>query len=170
MINSQVFWLVGDRIIIKLAEYLFTPNVCNHFQILKIFISNFRIDGGFEFINQTDTKMGKAIYLIVIMAFIAGCQGKTEKEENQDTDQEMVVAPENVELVSIDIEGMTCTGCENTIEGGISELEGIVEVTASHVDGNATVKYDKSRASIEQMKGAIEKKGYTVVGHETILE
>jgi copper chaperone CopZ len=114
--------------------------------------------------------MGKAIYLIVIMAFITGCQGKTEKEENQDTDQEMVVAPENVELISIDIEGMTCTGCENTIKGGISELEGIVEVTASHVDGNATVKYDKSRASIDQMKGAIEKKGYTVVGHETILE
>jgi copper chaperone CopZ len=115
----------------------------------------------------------KNIFCILILAMLmVGCSGNKEKstEDIDTTDQELVIAPENLLKVRFDVGGMTCTGCENTVIKGISELDGISEVTASHMDSVAIVSFDKTKATPQQMSEAIAKKGYEVLGHEIISE
>lgn len=59
-----------------------------------------------------------------------------------------------------DVEGMTCGGCEVAVKRVVNELDGVVEVEASHREGRATVIYDPERATPEQIVQAIERLGY----------
>ena len=58
------------------------------------------------------------------------------------------------------VEGMTCGGCEVGVKVAVKKLEGIEKVTASHQEGRATVTYDPSKVSAEDIEAAIEKIGY----------
>lgn len=101
--------------------------------------------------------------LLIFIAFIlAGCNN-TPEGKNEQTKEKAQVNAENVVLIDIDVNGMTCTGCENTIKNGVSELEGIVSVEASHLDGKTYVKADTSLVNPEQIKEVIKEKGYEVV-------
>jgi len=64
----------------------------------------------------------------------------------------------------LNVEGMTCTGCEESIQKSVNALPGIVEVTASHTDSLTTVAFDPGLASVEQIQEAITKVGYIVTG------
>lgn len=103
--------------------------------------------------------MKKVIYLIPIALFLSfvACNSGTSQ---QDTQKQEVINPA---IVEIGVEGMTCTGCENSINKSIEKLEGIVEVSSSHVDKKTVVKYDESKTSEEQIKAAIMQVGYTVI-------
>lgn len=78
--------------------------------------------------------------------------------------QVVYVQESQVETVTFDIEGMTCTGCEATVENAAAAVEGVLEVDASYDSGKATIKYDRSQTSREKVKAAINKTGYTVAG------
>lgn len=64
--------------------------------------------------------------------------------------------------VEISINGMTCTGCEQTIQAGISGLDGVESVKATFTDGKAVVVFDPGKADTVKMKEIITGKGYTV--------
>ena len=69
----------------------------------------------------------------------------------------------NVVEAKINIEGMTCTSCEHTIDYSLKTTNGVLDATSSYKTGVAKVKYDKSKVSPEQLKKAIEDKtGYKV--------
>jgi copper chaperone CopZ len=102
-------------------------------------------------------------FLLIISVFIlSGCNNATEDKSEQTTEK-TEVNYENVVLIDMDVNGMTCTGCENTIKSGVSELEGIVSVEASHVDGKTYVKADTALVKPEQIREVIKEKGYEVV-------
>ena len=65
-------------------------------------------------------------------------------------------------FIEVSIGGMTCTGCEQTIQAGITRLEGIKSVKASYVAGNALVEYYPGITDTVKMKAAITGSGYTV--------
>jgi len=65
-------------------------------------------------------------------------------------------------IIEVSIGGMTCTGCEQTIQSGISKLEGIKSVKASYVTGNALVEYYSGVTDTVKIKEAITGSGYTV--------
>lgn len=65
-------------------------------------------------------------------------------------------------VIEVSIGGMTCTGCEETIQSGISKLEGIKSVKASYVTGNALVEYYSGVTDTVKIKEAITGSGYTV--------
>jgi copper chaperone CopZ len=67
-----------------------------------------------------------------------------------------------VKAVEIAISGMTCTGCEQTIQAGISGVEGVKTVTASHTDGKAIVTFSGSDSDTALFRTAITDKGYVV--------
>ena len=54
-------------------------------------------------------------------------------------------------------------GCENAVKKSINSLEGIAEVSASHVDSVAVVKYDATKTSPEEIEGKIGEAGYAVL-------
>ena len=62
------------------------------------------------------------------------------------------------------IEGMSCAGCERSIQKVIGNLSG---VTSAHADlGSASmeVEYDPSVVNIDDIKTAVSKLGYKIIG------
>uniref|UniRef100_UPI004047B35F mercuric transport protein MerTP n=1 Tax=Mariniflexile sp. TaxID=1979402 RepID=UPI004047B35F len=80
------------------------------------------------------------------------------------TNKEVVVVSEaNVETLNFDIEGMTCNGCAAHVENEVNKLSGIISVTASYENENATVTFDKSKTTKEDIEKAINGTGYKVI-------
>ena len=66
--------------------------------------------------------------------------------------------------VTLNVEGMTCEGCENSVKAGVESLEGISTVESSFEEGWTKVKYDKSTTTIAEIEGKITDTGYEVKG------
>ena len=81
---------------------------------------------------------------------------------NQQNQEVVYVQESQVETVTFIIEGMTCAGCEATVENAASSVEGVLIVDASYDTGKATIKYDRSKADHEKIIDAIDKTGFTV--------
>ncbi|MGK7370922.1 MAG: mercuric transport protein MerTP [Candidatus Halalkalibacterium sp. M3_1C_030] len=78
-------------------------------------------------------------------------------------DKQVVYVQESqVQTITWDIKGMTCTGCEATVENAASGVDGVLEADASYDTGKATIKYDKSKTNREAIIAAINKTGFTV--------
>lgn len=60
------------------------------------------------------------------------------------------------------IEGMMCSGCEKRVNNAVTSLDGVSECKACAQDNNATVVFDSSKVSEDQIKEAIEEIGYDV--------
>lgn len=80
----------------------------------------------------------------------------------------VVVEQNNVKQVEFIIKGMTCTGCEGHVTHEVEKLEGIIEITVSYENGNAIVKFDKAKTSIDEIEKAINSTGYEVTAHKVI--
>lgn len=63
--------------------------------------------------------------------------------------------------VKLEIKGMSCGHCVNSVEGAVKTLgaKGKVDLAAN----TATIEYDENQTSLEAIKEAIEEQGYTVV-------
>ena len=94
-------------------------------------------------------------YLFVIFIFITACQHHKAPENSINIDTSAIV--------TIPVEGMTCEGCENTIEMNVNELEGIKYVKASHLNKNVKLIFDSSKVSLNQVKDKIKETGYIVM-------
>ena len=106
--------------------------------------------------------MKKTLMILVAAALLSGCNTTSEKKE-QTEPKEQAPAVEWVE-VTLNVEGMTCDGCENAIKAGVESLEGIAEVESSHEEGWTRVKFDKAVTSVEAIEGKITDTGYEVKG------
>ena len=86
-----------------------------------------------------------------------------------DTNNTIVVINEsNITEVKLYIEGMTCTGCEESVDYTLRNQEGVLSAVSSYETGIADVKYDKSKVKPEQLAQAIEDEvGYKVKSYET---
>ena len=93
--------------------------------------------------------------LIFSSALFSACNEEVEEEETVNTEQ--------LSTVEIKVEGMTCTGCENTVTNAIMELSGINHAKLSHTLGNAIVEFDGSKTNKEEIVNAINESGYKVV-------
>lgn len=63
--------------------------------------------------------------------------------------------------ITLNVEGMSCTHCVNSIEGAIKEIGGYAKVNLG--DSTVTVEYDESKLTIETVKQTIEDQGYSVI-------
>jgi copper chaperone CopZ len=101
------------------------------------------------------------LFQIVLLVSLIACNSSNTKPTNQPGEILSEITAE------IGVEGMTCTGCENSINKSVEKLEGIVEVTSSHIDKKTVVKFDESKISIEQIKEAITQVGYKIIEEQT---
>lgn len=65
------------------------------------------------------------------------------------------------------IEGMSCGHCVNHVKAALIELSGVTSVEVSLTDKTAEFEATKE-VSDEDIKGAIDEAGYTVVGIEAL--
>jgi len=82
---------------------------------------------------------------------------------NTNNKEVVVVSEANMETLNFDIEGMTCNGCAAHVENEVNKLSGIISVTASYDNENATVTFDKSKTTKEDIIKAINGTGYKVI-------
>jgi len=72
------------------------------------------------------------------------------------------VQESQVQTITLDIEGMTCTGCEATVKNAAYQLEGVLEVKANYKTGEATITYNQSMLQPKDIEEAINKTGFSV--------
>lgn len=81
---------------------------------------------------------------------------------NKEQSNIVYVQESHVQTITMDIEGMTCAGCEASVEYAANSVEGVLEADASYDTGKATIKYDQSKATQDTIIAAINKTGFTV--------
>jgi copper chaperone CopZ len=91
--------------------------------------------------------------LIVNVALAASC-GNRNKSEN--------TSQATASVIEVSIGGMTCTGCEQTIQRNLGKLDGVKSVKASFTAGSAVVEYFPERVDTLKMKESVTGSGYSV--------
>ena len=62
------------------------------------------------------------------------------------------------------VEGMTCSGCERTIQKVVGNIEGVRSSKADLKSSTVSVEYDPEKVSIERIRSAVNGVGYKFVG------
>ncbi len=101
-------------------------------------------------------------FLIVFCFFLAfGCSNSSPNKSASDSKPQI---GESVKLAALElsIQGMSCTGCEQTIQSGLTGLKGVKHVKASFKDGKAYVEYLPGLADTIKMRESITASGYVL--------
>ncbi len=89
------------------------------------------------------------------MIFAVSCGGGNSKKAPE--------TPAATATIDLSIEGMTCTGCENTICSNLEKIPGVKSVTASHTGGNAVIEYEEGKVDTAKIKETVNGLGYKAV-------
>jgi Cu+-exporting ATPase len=99
-------------------------------------------------------------FAVVITLFAVSCKKEASPETKEVATAKTEIAAENLETASFTIEGMTCeVGCAKTIESKLAGTDGVSEATVDFETKIATVKFDKTKQSIESLTKIVEKVG-----------
>jgi mercuric ion transport protein len=83
--------------------------------------------------------------------------------------KETAIAQADLLEARLTIKGMTCEGCENSVNYALASREGVVEATSDYETGTALVTYDASVVGPEAFREIIESEvGYQVTKVEII--
>lgn len=61
---------------------------------------------------------------------------------------------------------ISCGHCKQSIEGAVSQLEGVTSVDVEIEPRRVNLAYDEARVDLEKIKAAIEEAGYEVPDQE----
>ena len=64
---------------------------------------------------------------------------------------------------TFNVPDMSCGHCKAAVEGGLKELPGVEKAKPDIGRGTVEVSYEDGTVTTEDLKGAIEEAGYTVV-------
>lgn len=114
-------------------------------------------------------KITKTILTLVLVGtLLTSCKEKTNSSEladkeavkTQEAKKEVVIADENKQTASFEIEGMTCAiGCAKTIEEELSGLDGVQKATVDFDSKKATVIFDKTVQNQDKFTKVVETTG-----------
>ncbi len=106
--------------------------------------------------------MKKLLYLIFVVMIAAACGNSSQNQTSTAPD----VEPDNLTEISLDVKGMTCSGCENSVKRSLGEQVGVYAAEASHESELVVVRFDPAAIGIDQITEAISRVGYKVVGEK----
>ncbi len=67
------------------------------------------------------------------------------------------------EVKTLNVEGMSCSHCENSVKKAVGALNGVSEVTVDLQLKKVSIQFDAEKVSLDIIKEAIEDQGYDVV-------
>ncbi|MFQ5709703.1 MAG: cation transporter [bacterium] len=103
------------------------------------------------------------LVLLLGVALFSGCSKNGERSPEESNQ----VATANVQKVTLDVQGMTCSGCEYNVESALKKVDGVAAVKADYKKAMAEIQYDPSVASVEEMVAAVNKTGYKASAPKT---
>lgn len=101
------------------------------------------------------------IVATILVSF--ACKGTPPANESSETQ-----ATHETIVLDVSIEGMTCTGCESTIESTVASINGISSVDAMHASGKAMIEASIVNLDTIMIKNKIEAAGYSVISIDII--
>ena len=107
----------------------------------------------------------KIIGILVFVFLIAGCGQETKRSKDKLAE---IADTLTFKTALLRVNGMTCEGCENTIQTMVGKMEGVKKVKASYTDSLTKVVFDTSLSNIVMISETINKLGYKVVGEITL--
>lgn len=63
---------------------------------------------------------------------------------------------------TVSVEGMSCTGCEQTVEERLEAIDGVESATADHESGTVDLTYDDDAVSSDDIEHAVDDAGYAL--------
>jgi P-type Cu+ transporter len=90
-------------------------------------------------------------------------------------DQEMAIdttitTSDATSEVSFPVEGMTCASCVRRVERALEKTPGVASASVNLATERATVHYDPASATLDTLRGAVEKAGYGVPAEEQTFD
>lgn len=64
--------------------------------------------------------------------------------------------------VTLNVQGMSCGHCVNSVEKSVSALTGVEQVKVNLAEGLVDVTFDETQVSLDQIKETIDDQGYDV--------
>ena len=104
----------------------------------------------------------KILWIVLAALFMVACNTQP-KTDNSQTEETAISADAQWVEVTLNVNGMTCEGCENAINAGLTGLDGIASAESSHEEKWTKVKYDENLTSVVEIKAQITETGYEVV-------
>ncbi len=68
-----------------------------------------------------------------------------------------------IQTLTLPVEGMTCASCVARVEKVLTKVEGVEKTTVNLATEKATIKFDPSKATAEQMAKVVEEAGYKLI-------
>ena len=62
--------------------------------------------------------------------------------------------------VEIPVQGMTCGGCERSVQAALSQLEGVSGAEADHTAGRVRISFDAEQVDEQRLRNQIEETGF----------
>lgn len=69
---------------------------------------------------------------------------------------------ENPQRITLGITGMTCAACSNRVEKSLSKVDGVKSAAVNPANEKATIVFDESKTSVDELINRVEKTGYGV--------
>ncbi|MEI6576175.1 MAG: cation transporter [Bacteroidota bacterium] len=107
--------------------------------------------------------MKKLFTILFIGSLFVSCTNSTNK-----TVPAAAVKVSTVKTMELSVKGMTCEGCENTVQTSLTQVAGVTECTASFKEGKAKVKFDSTKTNVKVLTAAIVDAGYEVTGQKDL--
>jgi copper chaperone CopZ len=107
--------------------------------------------------------MKKLTFLIMLAMLIAACNNTQQTEQVAEENKE-AAQPEKIEVAIIEVTGMHCNGCVNTVTNALKDLDGVQLAEVSLEDEQAMIEFDPEKLGGDELKLAIEESGYGVGG------
>lgn len=67
-----------------------------------------------------------------------------------------------MEKITLNVNGMSCGHCVNSIESSVGNLHGVQNVKVHLGEGKVDVEYNPQEVSLEKIKETIDDQGYDV--------
>jgi mercuric ion transport protein len=117
---------------------------------------------------QSKTFLGAATALVLLLLFFPYYSNAFFPEPVNKA-VASVAQQAQLQQVQLEIKGMTCGGCESSVNHALSSKEGVVKASASYEAGMASVTYNPTLVTPEALKKAIEEEvGYKVTNVEEV--
>jgi len=68
-----------------------------------------------------------------------------------------------MDTLTLEVTGMTCGGCENAVKRALGRLDGVGDVSASHIERQVVAHYDTAKVTAAQIREKVAACGFVVV-------
>ena len=100
-----------------------------------------------------NSKKTYSLVLLVLFFLVTACT-------NSENPEKIEIKKADIISQTLGVDGMTCMGCEITLEKNVSEISGVVKVKASSDDKTMVVQYDKTKTNLSQIIRVVKEASY----------